>query len=65
MKEKRILTAILVCEVGGFVALCPQLDIASQGDTIEEAHANLKEALALFLETASPQEIKQRIREEV
>jgi predicted RNase H-like HicB family nuclease len=65
MKKKRRLTAILIREVGGFVAHCPELDVASQGDTIEEAHANLKEALGLFLETASPQEIKQRIREEV
>ena len=61
----RQFTAIIEREDQGFVALCPELDIASQGDTIEEARANLREALELFLETASPEEIKQRLREEI
>ena len=42
------------------MALCPELDVASQGTTVEEATANLKEAVELFLESASPEEIKQR-----
>jgi predicted RNase H-like HicB family nuclease len=58
-------TAIIEREDDGYVALCPELDIASQGDTIESARANLQEALQLFLESASPEEIKQRLREEV
>ena len=61
----RQFTAIIEREDRGYVALCPELDIASQGNTIEEARANLLEALELFLETASPEEIKQRLREEV
>ena len=61
----RQFTAIIEREGEGFVALCPELDIASQGDTIEEARANLQEALELFLETASPAEIDQRLRNEV
>jgi predicted RNase H-like HicB family nuclease len=61
----RQFTAIIEREDNGFVALCPELDIASQGDTIEEARASLREALELFLETASPEEIKSRLREEV
>jgi predicted RNase H-like HicB family nuclease len=61
----RQFTAIIEREGDGFVALCPELDIASQGDTIEDARANLKEALELFLETASPEEVQQRLREEV
>jgi len=60
----RQFTAIIEREHEGYVALCPELDVASQGDTIEEARANLREALELFLETASPEEIKQRLREE-
>ena len=40
------LSAVLNPEADGYVSLCPELDIASQGDTIEEALANLKEALA-------------------
>ena len=61
----RQFTAIIEREDEGFVALCPELDVASQGDTIEEARANLQEALELFLETASPEEIDQRLRNEV
>jgi len=60
----RQFTAIIEREDDGCVALCPELDIASQGDTIEAARTNLQEALALFFETASPDEIKQRLREE-
>jgi predicted RNase H-like HicB family nuclease len=59
------LTAIIEREGEGFVALCPELDIASQGDTIEEARKNLQEALELFFETASPAEIKTRLHEEI
>jgi len=53
-------TAILEREGAGYVALCPELDVVSQGDTIEEAKANLQEAVEMFLETASPEEIKER-----
>ena len=61
----RQFTAIIEREDDGYVALCPELDIASQGNTIEEARANLQEALELFLETASPEEVKQRLRGEI
>jgi predicted RNase H-like HicB family nuclease len=54
------LTAIIEREGAGYVSLCPELDIASQGETIEEARENLREALALFFETASPEEIQAR-----
>ncbi len=47
-------------EGDGWVSLCPQLDVASQGETFEEARENLREAVELFLETASPEEIQQR-----
>ncbi len=55
---KKQLTAIIEHEGQGYVSLCPELDIASQGDTIEEARRNLREALELFFETASPVEIQ-------
>ncbi len=54
------LTAIIHREGEGYVALCPELDIASQGDSIEGARDNLKEAVQLFLECASPAEIERR-----
>ena len=59
------LTAIIEREEGGYVSLLPEFDIASQGDTIEEARLNLREALELFFETASPKEIQTRMHEEV
>jgi len=61
----RQLTAIVEREGDGYVALCPELDIASQGDTIEGARANLREALQLFFECASPQEVEERLHTEV
>lgn len=59
------MTAIIEREDDGFVALCPELDIASQGTSIEDARANLVEALTLFFETASPSEVNRRLRGEV
>ncbi len=61
----RQLTAIIERENDGFVALCPELDVASQGDTVAEARDNLREALELFFETASEQEIRVRMHNEV
>ena len=54
------LTAIIQAEPPGYVALCPQIEVASQGDTIEQALANLREAVELFYECASPTEIAAR-----
>ena len=62
---KKQLTAIIEREEGGYVSLCPELDIASQGDTIEEARENLREAIELFLETASSEEIQTRLHDEI
>ena len=59
------LTAIIEREGNGYVSLCPEIDVASQGDTIEQARDNLQEALALFFETASAEEVKHRLREDV
>lgn len=59
------LTAIIEREGDGYVSLCPELDIASQGDTIEGARDNLQEALELFFETTSPEEIRHRLHGEV
>ena len=47
------------------MALCPELDVASQGVTIEGATSNLKETVELFLETANASEIKHRLHTEV
>jgi predicted RNase H-like HicB family nuclease len=65
MQRLQRLTAIIEREDDGFVALCPELDIASQGSTIEDARANLVEALTLFFETADEVEISKRLHHEV
>jgi predicted RNase H-like HicB family nuclease len=58
-------TAIIEKEGNQYVALCPELDVASQGTTVEEATANLKEAVELFLECADPEEVKRRLHTEI
>lgn len=65
MKVNRRLTAVIERDGGSYVSLCPELDIASQGDTIELARENLREALELFFETASAEELAQRLAGEV
>ncbi|MBX9905877.1 MAG: type II toxin-antitoxin system HicB family antitoxin [Burkholderiales bacterium] len=54
------LTAIIEREGDGYVSLCPELDIASQGKSVEEARNNLREAIELFVESASASELKDR-----
>lgn len=61
----RQLTAIVEREGDGYVALCPEVDVASQGNTVTEARDNLAEALTLFFETAPAKEIDRRLRSEV
>lgn len=58
-------TALIEREGEGYVALRPEYDVASQGGTVAEARSNLAEAVALFLETASPDEIAERFHPEV
>jgi predicted RNase H-like HicB family nuclease len=65
VKRTQRVTVVIEREGDGYVALCPELDIASQGATIEEARNNLREALELFMETASPEEIAERFHSEV
>lgn len=62
---QQIFTAIVEREGSGYVALCPELDVASQGNSVEEARDNLREAVELFLETASQNEIAERLHSEV
>lgn len=58
----RQFTTVIEQEDDGYVALCPELDIASQGDTVEEAKRNLDEAVKLFVKTADPSEIERGLR---
>ena len=65
MKTNKQFTAIIEREGEGYVSLCPELDIASQGSTVEEARHNLIEALELFFEHAPKSEIEERLHREV
>lgn len=65
MSSIRNFTAIIEREHDGFVSLCPELDVASQGDTVEEAKRNLQEAIELLFEHASKEEIASRLKSDV
>ncbi|MBI5635472.1 type II toxin-antitoxin system HicB family antitoxin [Candidatus Micrarchaeota archaeon] len=52
-------SAVIVPEGKSFSAWCPDLDVASQGDDIKQALANLKEAVELHLECLTSSELKQ------
>ena len=64
MDTVRQLTAVVEREGDGYVATCPELDIVSQGDTIEEARRNLVEAVEGFFEVAPASEIRRRLKTE-
>jgi predicted RNase H-like HicB family nuclease len=65
MAHVQQVTALIERDGDGYVALCPEFDIASQGDTIEEARHNLVEALTLFFETADESELRDRLQTEI
>ena len=65
MTSTHHLTAVIEREGSGYVALCPELDIASQGESIEESQLNLKEAVQLFIEAAGQSEVQERLHSEV
>ncbi len=65
MKSIKNFTAIIEKEDEVYVALCPELDIASQGSSVEEAKANLREAIELFFEHASENEIEYRLKNDI
>ncbi len=64
MQQLRRLTCLIEREDDAYVALCPEIDVASQGDSVEEAKANLVEAVELFFETADASEIDRRMHTE-
>jgi predicted RNase H-like HicB family nuclease len=65
MSDTRRFTAMIYRENDGYVALCAELDVASQGDSVEEASSNLREAVELFLESADPSEVAPRMHGDV
>ena len=64
MEKVLQLTAIIEREGDGYVATCPELDVVSQGNTVEDARHSLLEAVEGFFEAASPSEIKRRLKKE-
>lgn len=55
-------SVVVIPERGSYSSWCPDIDVASQGDTIEEALANLKEALELHLECLTPSELQEILK---
>ena len=65
MRDKSMqLTAVIEREDNWYVATCPEVDIVSQGKTIESARSNLLEAVEAFFEAASSSEIRRRLKKE-
>ena len=64
MDKMRQLTAVIEREGDGYVATCQELDIVSEGATVEEARLNLVEAVEGFFEVASASEIRRRLKTE-
>ena len=64
MKRIQNFTAIIEKEDEMYVAHCPELDVASQGHSIEEAKNNLQEAIELFLGHASESEVALRLKKD-
>ncbi len=60
-----LFTALIEKEGDGYVATCPELEVVSQRETVEEARKNLAEAVAIVLQEASPDELKRRPKSEV
>ena len=65
LNQSQRFTAMIYREADGFVAICPELDVASQGDSVEEASSNLREAVELFIEAADASEIEGRLKGEL
>lgn len=62
MSDLSNLTGIIFSDVeGGYVSECPELGVASQGESVEEAWAMLVEAVELTLEDADEDEIRARL----
>jgi predicted RNase H-like HicB family nuclease len=64
MEKVLQLTAVIEREGKGYVATCPEVDVVSQGNTVEQARLNLLEAVEGFLEAASPSEIRRRLKKQ-
>ena len=65
MKSFQNFTAIIEKEDNIYVALCPELDVASQGATVEEAKNNLQEAIELLVQHASKSELDLRLKKDL
>ena len=54
------LSAVIEHEGKWYVATCPELGVASQGKSVEEARKNLHEAVQLYMEHADPKQFRIR-----
>ncbi len=58
MKHITITAELIKEEEGGYTVYCPELDIYTQGDDVEDAITNLKEATELHIEELGIENIK-------
>jgi len=65
INKMRQFTAVIEREGDGYVSVCQELGVVSQGSTVEEARLNLVEAVEGFFEAASPSEIRRRLKRKI
>ena len=64
MKSSVCFDTLILKENGVYISYCPQLDVSSCGDTVEEARSMLREAVGLFIEGAKELGTLQEILDE-
>lgn len=65
MPKQILLTAVVKQEDEGYSVICPELNVASQGETFEEAISNIKEATELYIESAEQMGIVDEVLEQL
>src|SRR5665648_59780 len=63
-KQYIVVTHVIKKENDQYVATCPEFDVSSFGETVEEANDNLKEAISLYLEGIEELKVRDQIFKE-
>ena len=65
MSKQILLTVVVKEEDKGYSVVCPELNVASQGETFEESISNIKEAIELYIESAEQLGIMDEVLEQL
>lgn len=62
MRRIKITAELTPAEEGGYIVYCPELDITTEGETVEEALAMIKDAAAGYIEVVGLENIGMMLR---